>query len=205
MLYFLHGARAGVVGTSSLAVTEKSGTPNMSVDVAEGFVLVAGTESAYQGLYACEAQGTTNVVISAAHATLPRRDLIVARVRDQEYSGVTNSFAIEVVTGTAASPARFPTVPANCLVLATVSIAALDTAINNADITDIRSASASDGLTTLSNLGFGSAVGGRVICTSTTRPTSGLVEGLELYETDTDLTYTYNGSSWVNTGGSLLR
>lgn len=37
----------------------------------------------------------------------------------------------------------------------------------------------------------------RVICTSATRPTG--VEGLAIYETDTDLEYTYNGTSWIPT------
>lgn len=39
------------------------------------------------------------------------------------------------------------------------------------------------------------------VCTSTTRPSSPF-EGQAIYETDTDLTYIYNGSSWQQTGGS---
>ena len=38
----------------------------------------------------------------------------------------------------------------------------------------------------------------RVICTSSTRPTG--FEGLEIYETDTDKVYVYNGTSWIPTG-----
>ena len=38
---------------------------------------------------------------------------------------------------------------------------------------------------------------GTVICTSTTRPSTGLFNGLTIYETDTKLTYVYNGGSWV--------
>lgn len=38
------------------------------------------------------------------------------------------------------------------------------------------------------------------VCTSTTRPT-GPYEGQMIYETDTDLTYVYNGSSWQQVSG----
>ena len=38
----------------------------------------------------------------------------------------------------------------------------------------------------------------RQVCTSATRPTG--VEGLEIFETDTDFTYIYSGSAWVQTG-----
>lgn len=40
--------------------------------------------------------------------------------------------------------------------------------------------------------------GRREVCTSSTRPTG--TEGLEIYETDTDLVYVYSGSAWVLMG-----
>jgi hypothetical protein len=165
----------------------------MSVDVAEGAILVAGTESSYQGLYLCEAQGVTTLSISAAHATLGRRDLIVAKVQDAEYSGATNTFSLAVVTGTAAATPRYPTVPANATVLAVVAVAAAVTSIVNANITDIRSASASDGVTTLSNLGYASqrAV---AVCTSATRPAG--YKGLHILETDTGKEYIHDGANY---------
>jgi len=39
-----------------------------------------------------------------------------------------------------------------------------------------------------------------VTCTSATRPTG--VEGRRIYETDTDLEYVHNGTSWVQVGGT---
>lgn len=42
---------------------------------------------------------------------------------------------------------------------------------------------------------------GTIICTSSTRPASPFV-GQSIYETDTSLAYTYNGSAWVQTGDS---
>lgn len=143
---------AGVVAAGDLAVTE-NGTPNMSVEVAAGRGFVAGDEATYQGMYAFENRGTTNVVISASDPTNPRVDLIVVRVRDAAYSGATNTVAIEVVTGTAAASPVAPTVPDNCLLLATVAVAALATSITNANITDNRTRAYALGVSELRNLG----------------------------------------------------
>lgn len=128
----------GVCDSTHLAVTERSGTTSMSVDVAAGAAFVNGTEATYQGMYHLEAETVTNVVIAASNATNPRRDLIVARVRDAQYSGSTNAWALEAVTGTAAASPVDPAVPANSLVLARVSVAANASTITNASITDLR-------------------------------------------------------------------
>lgn len=50
-----------------------------------------------------------------------------------------------------------------------------------------------------SGYGIGSLKTG--VCTSTTRPASPF-EGQTIYETDTDLTKAYNGTSWVNVGAT---
>lgn len=129
----------GVVRTGDFAVTQ-NGTPNMSVNVAAGGAFIRGTLNANQGAYHVWNDGTVNLSISAADATNGRRDLVIAQVRDAAYSGATNDARITVVTGTpAASPAdpslaSFP----NALVLARITVAAGDTAINTADITDLR-------------------------------------------------------------------
>lgn len=136
-------AKEGIVGAGALAVTEKSGTPNMSVDVAAGAAFIAGELGAAPGTYHVYNDAVKNLAISAADATNPRKDLVVARVYDSFYSGATNSWALEVVTGTpAASPAE-PTVPDNCYVLALVDVAAGATSITNANITDRRKESSS--------------------------------------------------------------
>lgn len=127
----------GVVRSTDCAVTQ-NGTPNMSVNVAPGFVVVPGTENSLQGSYLCWIDATKNVTIAAANATNPRIDLIVARVRDAAYSGASNTFAVEAVTGTAAASPAAPATPANSIVLAHVSVAAADTTIVTGDITDKR-------------------------------------------------------------------
>lgn len=124
--------------SSSLSVTEKSGTPDMSVDVAEGSCLIAGTEGTYQGTYFAENRGTTNLVIGAADATNERYDLIVAKVEDSDYSGATDAWSLAVVAGTPAASPADPTTPDNSITLARVSVPALDTSIEDAQITDLR-------------------------------------------------------------------
>lgn len=130
----------GVAEASALAVSEKSGTPNMSVDVAAGAAFVLGTNQTYQGTYFVENRATVNKTISAAHPTNGRIDLVVARVRENLYdSGGVDAWDIYVVTGTPAGSPVAPAVPDNCLALAEVSVPAADTAIGNAQITDRRS------------------------------------------------------------------
>lgn len=129
----------GVARGADFAVTQ-NGTPNMSVNVGAGGAFIRGTQNANQGAYHVWNDGTVNLSITAADATNGRRDLVIAQVRDAFYSGATNDARITVVTGTpAASPvdpslASFP----NALVLARITVAAGDTAINTADITDLR-------------------------------------------------------------------
>ncbi len=162
MLHALFGSRGGIVGAGDLAVTQ-NGTPNMSVNVADGRLVLTGSEATYQGVYVCENRGTTNVAIAAADSTNPRRDLIVARVRDAEYSGATNSFAIEAVTGTPAASPVDPAVPANSWVLARVQVAAGATTITNGVLTDLRTVNTSQ-------FGRAAALGGLVPCNSSFRP-----------------------------------
>jgi hypothetical protein len=112
---------AGHVGTgvvSGCAVTAQ-GSPDMTVAVAAGTVLVDGVPAAVS---------SGNVTITAAHATLPRKDIIVA----------SNAGVKSCTAGTAAAQPLKPAIPANSVVLAEVYVPALDTAINANQITDKR-------------------------------------------------------------------
>lgn len=192
--FIASGMRQGVVQNAagtSLKVTEKSGTPNMSVDVAEGTAFIAGSQSSYQGTYFVDNRGVTNLTIAAANATNPRRDLIVAKVEDAFYSGATNAWSLAVVTGTAAASPSDPAVPSNAIVLARVTVAAAATSITNAEITDLRN-------THSSNYGYAAALGGLIVCTSASRPASP-VTGMEIFETDTSRRLIYSGTAWLLT------
>lgn len=172
--------QAGVVKTDDLKVQAKS-TPNMSVDVLLGQAFVAGTEGAHQSYYACYNDATVNLVISSSSPTLPRIDIVVAKVQDAAYSGATNAWSLAVVTGTPAASPAAPSAPANALILAQVAVAANATTITNANITDTRTRT--------------SAVGGVVVTTSGARPGSPYT-GQKVFETDTLRFSVYDGSTW---------
>lgn len=182
------GLRGGIFHPSHLAVTA-NGTPNMSVNVAEGMLALPGTENSYQGVYLCEAQGTTNLPIDAATSN-PRIDLVVARIRDAAYAtGPSSTFTLEVIKGTPAVTPAVPTVPANTWVLAQVWVGASVPSITAPNIQDRRT-------THTDQYGLAGPAGHRVICTSGTRPPSPWV-GMEIYETNTNRSYVWTGVDWV--------
>lgn len=184
------GGGHGIVNAADLAVSQ-NGTPNMSVNVAAGLAAIRGTEAPAQGVYTFYNDATVNLSIAAADATNPRRDLIIAQVRDSNYSGATLDARLAVVTGTPAGSPADPSLAAfpNALVIARVAVAAAATTVTNANITDLRTRSY--------------AVGGTCVCTSSLRPSSPY-EGQLIYETDTDKVLAYNGSAWfiVKSSGS---
>lgn len=130
------GVAHGLVRDGHLEVSEKSGTPNMSVDVAKGYALITGDSSLAQGAYAFANDATVNLAIATADATNPRWDLVVAQVRDNtEDAGGNDDARLTVVTGTPAASPADPSIPDGCLVLARVVVAASVSSIVNANIT----------------------------------------------------------------------
>ena len=184
--------RPGIVGEGDF-LTAENGTPNMSVDVAAGRAYVLGDESSYHGVYFLESRSTENISITAADATNPRKDLIVLKVEDADYSGATSAGSLVVVTGTAAASPVEPTVPSNALVIALVDVAALASSIVDANITDRR---LSKGTYTGNVGGYANALGGVRPVTVSTRPASPRV-GDPIFETDSGKTYIWNGSAWT--------
>lgn len=119
------------------AVTEDS-PASMNVRVASGVGASPGSESGLQGAYPFVNDGTVVLAIGASHATLNRIDLVIVRVRDSAFSGVTNNVTLEVVAGTPNASPVAPAAPANSLILAQVLIGAAVTTITNSVITDRR-------------------------------------------------------------------
>lgn len=115
---------SGVGVVTGCAVTAQ-GAPDGTVAVAAGTIAVAGD-------YPDVASSTVNVLTgagsTAAHATLPRFDLIVAN----------SSGALSVVVGTAAADPAFPPMPASSVLLAALYVPATDTDIDGNQITDKR-------------------------------------------------------------------
>lgn len=92
------------------------GTPNMTVAVSAGLVR--------QGKATAFVAASATLAITAAHATLARTDLVV----------VNASGAVAMVNGTAAAGAPAPALPAGAIELARVSVPALDTTIDQSQI-----------------------------------------------------------------------
>jgi hypothetical protein len=183
--YMLNGI-PGVLTPGSMVVTQRGAGANMSVDVAAGAAGILGTENALQGMYNVVNDATVNLAISAADATNARWDAVIVRVRDSFYSGGDDDAQFVVVAGTPAASPQVPDLDAlgyeNYLILAFVLVGANATSITNSDILDARTRTA--------------ALGGTIVCTSATRPTSPY-PGMEIYETDNDLLLRYTGSSWT--------
>lgn len=128
---------SGVCGDDDLKVTQL-GTPAMTVNIAAGAAFVAGTESDYQGVYHVQNDDDVELDVEASDPTNGRKDLVVARVYDAEYSGSDNEFVLEVITGTPSGSPATPATPDNAIPLATLTVAANASTVTTANITDLR-------------------------------------------------------------------
>jgi len=133
----------GILSSGALAVTESS-TPAMSVSVALGRAVVESDEGNY-GSYIIENDDAVTKTVAASDPSNARIDRVIAQVYDATDSGGSdNEWAIEVLTGTPAASPSAPALPDNALDIALIAVAAGVTTIVNANITDQRTACASD-------------------------------------------------------------
>jgi hypothetical protein len=130
----------GVVEEDDLLVAQRGAGANMTVDVAPGLVVVPAA-SASNGRYLCSNTATVSLTIGAAPGAGDGRiDLVVAKVRDAQYSGSDNDWQLLVVAGTADPSPVAPSTPAGSIALATVEVTDATTSVVDADITDLRPA-----------------------------------------------------------------
>ena len=132
----------GILGSTSgvlegLSVSQST-TPAMQVEVSTGLVYIVGDTTSYMGGYIGDNQGVETLAVASSDATFARIDLVVARIKDAQYVGADNEFALEVVTGTAAAVPVAPTQPADSLLLATIQVSNGVSSITDAAITDNR-------------------------------------------------------------------
>lgn len=182
----------GITGTGDYAVTQ-NGTPNMSVNVAAGVAFVLGDDSPdAQPNYVVRNDATVNVALTPADVTNPRIDLIVLEVRDSVFSGSFDDGRLRAVAGTPAGSPVPPALPNNCMELARVAVAASDTTIVNADITDRRPIATPGGelLTATGRL--------VIVCTTATRPGSP-ADGQVIWDTTTNqlMIWSSTAGAWV--------
>jgi hypothetical protein len=183
----LHGTgplaiRPGVRPTPSnagLQVTQRS-TPAMFVTVAAGSCYIQSA-SVTGGAYIVHNDAAYDVAITTAHATLPRKDLIVARIYDAEVSGALNQCAIEAIAGTPAGSPATPATPSGAIALAVVTVNAAATTIVNANIADSRS--------------YTAALGGAIPAPSASMPANPY-PGMAAYDLTNLLPKWHNGTTW---------
>jgi len=177
-------ARGGVHPTlgGEFAITQ-TGSPSMGVLVESGVASVPGTEGGTQGNYFVCNDAQVTLSVTAAHATLPRIDIVVVNVRDSFYSGASNDSQLQVVAGTPASSPVAPTAPFNSITLAQIAVAAAATSITNANITDQRFYMAAvGGVMNIRNIGA-------------LPPSAQIGEGQLLWTLDTNRLYVWDGAA----------
>lgn len=112
------------LSAGGLLVSTVSG---MSVNVAAGSVFVTANTSTYLATN----DATKALTIAAADPSQTRVDLVVATIRDSQYSGVNNDWILQVITGTPG--AGQPATPASSMLLATLNIAPAATSVTVTD------------------------------------------------------------------------
>lgn len=172
----------GIVTTGALLVAQRAAGANFTVDVAAGQAMVLGESVAQQGGYLITSTAVGSVTIPAAPASGSRTHRIILRQWDKTHDGGTlYTPVLECLPDTGSGT---PALPANAITLALVGPVVLGTAsITNSLIVDQRAPVA--------------APGGKLLCTSTTRPAH--VAGRTIYETDTKYTLTSDGALWRRT------
>jgi hypothetical protein len=133
-------ARSGVAPGATSARVHQTATASANLLVDAGSVVIQGSTSGTQGVYVGvnDAQITLSYLGVYPADSNPRKDLIVARIKDDDYEGVGNGFSVEVIKGTASGSPVDPAVPASCVVLARVNLPASATTVADAVIDDLR-------------------------------------------------------------------
>jgi hypothetical protein len=141
------GIQEGVVNAGDLMVTQRGAGANPSVDVAAGTGWVKIDSGTRNGLCHVTSDAVANVVVTAAHATLPRVDQLILRYNDTSIpTGSGNTPTLEILTGTATASAnldanRSPSaaaLPNDCMRLADILVPGGAGSITNANIRDRR-------------------------------------------------------------------
>lgn len=131
-------ATEGVVGASSLVVSERAATPAMQVDVSAGRAFVDGDDIANQGNYLVAVEEFVEVAVPTADTVDPRIDLLVLQVLDSDAGVVGDEARLFLIEGTPAPSPVVPAVPNTAIPLASIAVGANVIAILDANITDLR-------------------------------------------------------------------
>ncbi len=184
---------AATFTNNDMKVSQRSAGANMSVDVLGGLAVILGDSVTFQGFYVCFSSATENLAVPAPPASGTRIHRVVARVRDKLHDGTqtTYDWTLEVLEDTDGSGP--PALPGSALSLATVTVNAGDTSVQNAAIIDTRqSAVMGSGMTA-----------GRYVSGDSLRPANPR-ESEIIWRADKGCYEIFDGSAWreiAQTGG----
>ncbi|MFF5261372.1 hypothetical protein ACFY4C_20710 [Actinomadura viridis] len=121
----------------ALKVTQRAAGANFSVDIAPGRCAIAGDDVSNQGYYMCQSTGVENRTIPVPPGTGSRTHRVVAQVRDKLHNGSYTGYewTLDVLEDTGSGT---PATPASALSLATVSVSAGQSSVQDGNITDTR-------------------------------------------------------------------
>jgi hypothetical protein len=133
--------QSGVISSvGGMQVVPVSG---LSIAVNAGFCVIANSSSNLQGAYRMGSMQSNGLTVSTADPTNPRIDLVCATVSDP---GTAAGFSeIQIIAGTPAVSPVAPSLPANSLSLATISVPATTVSITSGLITDTRTYTSTSG------------------------------------------------------------
>lgn len=112
----------------------------LTVTVAAGGAFVQGDTVSGQGMYHVYNTAAKNLAVQSADPTDTRRDRVVARVYDAQYSGTDNVWALEVITGSPSPAPVPPAEPDNAITLALLTITPGSSVIPANNVADSRAA-----------------------------------------------------------------
>ncbi len=119
------GRAHGILAADALAVSAP-GTNNKAVRVGPGMASVRGSAAGQNGCYIIgnDANDDSVILDNRPTVTNSRKDLIIARVRDNTYGITGDDWILDKITGTPGNPSVAPSVPAGSaiLVLARIDI-----------------------------------------------------------------------------------
>jgi hypothetical protein len=181
------GGVGGTAAAAGLAVVRARTVADMNIIVTRERFFIPGTESPDQGVYHTYLTADQVVPIATSSPTLPRKDIIVANVRDAFYSGSSNDWQLQAIAGTPNSSPIQPATPANGIVIAVVTVPANATSIGTSNISNVAPVVSAAG-------------GSPVFSTAAARDSfiTAPYEGMSCYTTIDNTQWIFDGTNWID-------
>jgi hypothetical protein len=127
----------GVIGLSSLEVTQRAAGADFSCDVSTGFCVILGDDVPLQGKYLCQNTAVVNLAIPTPPLSGSLIHRVIARVKDKTHNGSwsTYEWTLEVLADVGGGT---PALPDTAITLALVTVAVGDPNVDDDSINNQR-------------------------------------------------------------------